>query len=149
MSFKRLLPKILLAAGFLSLLFIIKYQGRIKDLLGLNLNKTGDYVDNISYDLDYKPKRHRPVSLLVRETELKLYIGEPFRDFNKSEWEKFWNIIYGVFPKGDPEKPGLVSKKRQLTDDEITYELMKTYPQPFTYFRENHWKMFFDIISKK
>lgn len=149
MSFKRLLPKILLVAGFLSLLFIIKYQGQIKDLLGVNLDKAKDYVDYVSYDLNYEAKRHRPVSLLVRETELKLYIGEPFRDFNKSDWEKFWNIIYGVFPKGDLERPGLVSKRRQLTEDEITYELMKMYPQPFTYFRENHWKMFFGIISKK
>ena len=149
MSFKRLLPKFLLVAGFLSLFFIIKYQGQIKDLLGLNLDKAKDYIDYVSYDLNYEAKRHRPVSLLVRETELRLYIGEPFRDFNKSDWEKFWNIIYGIFPKAGPKEPGLVSKRGQLTEDEITYELMKTYPQPFTYFREEHWKIFFSIIFKK
>jgi hypothetical protein len=149
MSFKRLLPKFLLVAGFLSLFFIIKYQGQIKDLLGLNLDKAKDYIDYVSYDLNYEAKRHRPVSLLVRETELRLYIGEPFRDFNRSDWEKFWNIIYGIFPKAGPKEPGLVSKRGQLTEDEITYELMKTYPQPFTYFREEHWKIFFSIIFKK
>ncbi|MFA4854578.1 MAG: hypothetical protein WC616_04415 [Candidatus Omnitrophota bacterium] len=149
MSFKRLLPKILLVAGFLSLLFIIKYQGQIKDLLWVNLDKAKDYVDYVSYDLNYEAKRHRPVSLLVRETELKLYIGAPFRDFNRGDWEKFWNIIYGIFPKAGPKEPGLVSKRRQLTEDEITYELIKMYTQPFNYFREEHWKMFFSIIFKK
>lgn len=149
MSFKRLLPKFLLVAGFLSLSIIIIYQVRIKDFLRVNYDKTKEYIDYISYDLNFEFKRHRPLSLLERETELKLYIGEPFRDFNRSDWEKFWNIIYGIFPKAGPKEPGLVSKRRQLTEDEITYELMKTYPQPFTYFREEHWKMFFSIIFKK
>jgi hypothetical protein len=114
MSFKRLLPKFLLVAGFISLSFIIIYQDRIKDFLRINYDKAREYVDYISYDLNFEFKRHRPLSLLERETELKLYIGEPFRSFNKSGWETFW-----------------------------------IYPQPFTYFREEHWKMFFGIIFKK
>jgi len=149
MPFKRLLPKILLVVGFLSLSLIIAFQGRIKDFLKVNYDKAREYFNYITYDLNFEFKRHRPLSLLERETELKLYIGEPFRDFNKSDWEKFWNIIYGIYPKTNPKEPGLVSKRRQLTEDEIVYELKKTYPQPFTYFRQEHWKIFFGIIFKK
>lgn len=149
MPFKRLLPKFLLFVGFLSLFLIIIYQARIKDFLGVNYGKAKEYVDYISYDLNFQFKRSRPLSLLQMETELKLYIGQPFRDFSRKDWEKFWNIIYGIYPKTDPKEPGLVSKRRQLTEDEIVYELRNMYPQPFTYFREEHWKMFFSIIFKK
>ena len=149
MPFKRLLPKFLLVVGFLSLSLIIIYQARIKDFLGVNLDRAREYISYISYDLNFAFKRNRPLSLLERETELKLYIGEPFRDFDRNDWGKFWNIIYGIFPKTDPKQPGLVGKRRQLTEDEIAYQVERAYPQPFTYFREEHWKMFFGIIFKK
>ncbi len=149
MPFRRFLPKFLLFVGFLSLYLIIIFQGRIKDFLGVNYDKAKEYIDYISYDLNFEFKRNRPLSLLQRETELKLYIGQPFRDFKRSDWEKFWDIIYGIFPKKEPKEPGLVSKRRQLTEDEIIYELKKAYPQPFTYFRPEHWNIFFSIIFKR
>ncbi|TAM42638.1 hypothetical protein EPN54_01025, partial [bacterium] len=102
MPFKRLLPKFLLVAGFLSLSLIIIFQARIKDFLGVNYDRAREYANYILYDLNFEFKRHRPLSLLERETELKLYIGDPFRDFSRSDWEKFWNLIYGIFPKNGP-----------------------------------------------
>ena len=149
MPFKRLLPKFLLVVGFLSLSLIIIFQVRIKDLLGISYGRAVEYANYILFDLNFEFKRQRPLSLLERETELKLYIGEPFRDFNRSDWEKFWNITYGIFPKSNPKQPGLVGKRRQLTEDEIAYELKEMYPQPFAYFQQEHWKIFFGIVLKK
>ena len=149
MPSKRSLPKFLLIAGFFSLFLIIIFQNQIKDFLKLNYDKATEYVDYASYDLNYEPTRQRPLSLLERETDLKLYIGEPFKGFNRSDWESFWNIIYGIFPKTDPKEPGLVAKRRQLTEDEIAYELSRVYLEPFSHFQENHWKIFFGIILKK
>lgn len=149
MPSKSFLPKLLLVGGFLSLFLIIIYQNQIKDFLKLGCDKAGRYVDHVSYDLNLEVERRRPLSLIKEETELKLYIGEPFRDFGMSEWKEFWNVIYGIFSKTDPEEPGLVGKRRQLTKDEIISELKEMYPQPFDYFQENHWDMFFRIIFKK
>jgi len=149
MPSKRFLPKLLLVCGFFSLFLVIIYQNQIKDFLKLNCDKAGKYVDYASHDLNLELERHKPLSLVKEETELKLYIGEPFRGFGRSEWESFWNIIYGIFPKTNPQEPGLVGKRRQLTEDEIVSELRDKYPQPFDYFQENHWDTFFRIIFKK
>lgn len=148
MRFKRFLPKILLAFGFLTLFLIIKYQNSIKDIWSFNLEKVKIYFDNFFYQTSSQPKRHRPLSLMERETELKLYIGEPFRDFTQNDWNEFWNLIYGAFPKEAPKK-GLPKKMRQLTPDEIAFELMSRYPSPFAYFKESHWQIFFGIVLKK
>jgi len=149
MPFKRHLPRFLLVVGFLSLSLIIIFQGPIKDFLGVNFDKAREYAGFIFYDLNFEYKRQKPITLLKKETELRLYIGEPFRSFNRSDWENFWNIIYGIFPKTDPNQPGLVAKRRQLTEDEIAAELKKMYPQPFIYFMQDHWNMFFEVIFKK
>jgi hypothetical protein len=149
MSFKRLLPSISLVIGFLVLALIFQFRDTIKDGLAFNLGKLGIYFDNFFSPVGSPPKRSRPLSLLQKETELKLYIGEPFRDFNKADWEKFWNVIYGGFPLEDAPREGWPKKIRQLADDEIAEKLARLYPQPFEYFKEEHWKIFFQVISKR
>lgn len=89
------------------------------------------------------------MSLMERETELKLYIGQPFLDFTPKEWNDFWNLLYGTFPKDSPEREGLPQRLRQLTEDEIAFELMERYPAPFSYFQKNHWDTLFSIALKK
>lgn len=149
MRFDKFLPKILLVVGFLALFLIIKYQSPIKEKLAFHLERISIYFDNFFYHASSKPERHRPVSLLERETELKLYIGQPFRDFTRKDWARFWNLIYGAFPKEAPEKQGLPRKARQLTQGEIASELILRYPNPFSYFQKNHWEMLFSIVLKK
>ncbi len=148
MRSKRFLPRILLIAGFLSLFLIIKYKSEIRDFLSFNLEKIKIYSDNFFGYSASGPKRSRPISLLERETELKLYVGEPFRSFSREDWSDFWNLIYGVFPRDLPEKTGLPKKVRRLSKEEIAEELIRLYPNPFSYFKENHWGMFFGIILK-
>lgn len=149
MRSKRILPKILLIAGFLALYLILKYQTSIKEFCSFNLEKLKIHFDNFFFAAGSGLERHRPFSLIEKETELKLYIGQPFINFDQDDWREFWNLIYGVFPEGIAEKPGLPKRVRQLTTDEITFELMSLYPNPLSYFKEEHWKTFFNIILKK
>jgi hypothetical protein len=145
----RLLPKLLLIAGTLSLLLIIKLQGPIKSFLGFNLEKARIRTDNFFFEGGPQQERQRPFSLMERETELKLYIGEPFRGFNTEDWKEFWQIIYGGYPIENPGKGGLPNKMRQLSQEEIASILIRKYPQPFSDFGQNHWKLFFDILKVK
>lgn len=149
MQFKRFLPKLLFAACLLLLFLIVKYQSYLKDAWSFNLEKVKIHFANFFYQTNSEPKRHRPVSLLQKETELKLYIGQPFIDFSKKDWNEFWNLIYGAFPREVADKQGLPKKIRQLTPDEISFELMSRYPQTFAYFRDSHWKTFFGIVLNK
>ena len=149
MSFKRFLPSILLVIGFLALSLIFEFRAAIKDSLGYNLGKLGVYFDNFFSPVGSPPKRSMPLSTLQKETELKLYIGDPFRDFSRADWNEFWNVIYSGFPVDEAPREGWPKKVRQLTDGEIAYRLAKLYPQPFAYFKEEHWKIFFEVISKK
>lgn len=149
MRFNKFLPKILLIFGILALILIIKYQNSVKETFSYNLEKLRIHLDNFFYQTNSEPKRQPPISLLQKETELKLYIGEPFRDFDRNEWNEFWSFVYGAFPKERPKREGLPNKLRQLTLDEIASALISRYPDPFSYFKENHWKLFFDIILKK
>jgi hypothetical protein len=141
----RILPKILLIVGFLAIFVILKYQNAIKESWLFNLQRAKVTVENFS-----NPEiiRHRPMTLLQNETELKLYIGQPFLDFSRKDWADFWNLLYGTFPK-EPAGEGLPRRVRQLTEDEIAFELMDRYPQPFAYFQKNHWQTFFSIAFKK
>lgn len=144
----KILPKILLVSGFALLVLILVYQSQLKVIWFAVIDKAAIYSENFFFSKGRQPLRSRPIDLLGRETELALYIGEPFRSFSREDWAQFWNIIYGGFAREEAGK-GLPNRMRQLTLDEIRYELSSLYPQPFSYFQEQHWKMFFDIIEKK
>lgn len=110
----------------------------------------GNFLSNIKINFDnffyeMSPERSKPISTLEKETRLITLIQDPFRDFTQDDWQKFWHIIYGVYP----EKPqaGKASKKRQLTQDEMEEQLIKDYPMPFSYFTEQHWAEFWKIIK--
>lgn len=149
MSFSRLKFRILLLLGFAALFAFIMYREQIKGLFIFGSDRVKATADNFFDPSASQVKRRRPVSLLERETELQLYIGEPFRDFNKQDWEWFWDLLYGVFPKDAPEREGLPKKYRQLTTGEIADQLIERYPQPFFNFTESNWQMFFQVAFKK
>jgi len=149
MWLKRLLPKVFLIIGFLSIFLLIKYQGSIKDLWLHHAERFKIYYDNFFFQFSQDLERRRPVTLVEREEELKAYIGEPFISFTHSDWNKFWNLIYSGFPKVDPQRPDLPKKMRQLSEDEIADELMSLYPQPFAFFKDSHWRILFSIIFNR
>jgi len=149
MRLKNFLPKILLLLGFVLLYFILSYQTSIKDFFSSAFKKGGIYYDNFVYPATAKSIRHKPITLVKKETELMLYIGEPFKSFSPDEWQEFWDLIYEAYPKEPSEEPGMPNRMRQLTTDEIASELMERYPQPFFSFTEEHWQVLFGVIAGK
>jgi hypothetical protein len=149
MPFKRLLPKIFLAIGFLALFTAVACRRQIQEFFSFNLRKVKIHTDNFFYQSNSGLKRRKPIALLEKETELNLYVGEPFRSFNNKEWDEFWAIIYGAYPADAPEEQGLPRRVRQMGQDEIAYELARHYPEPFAYFTPDNWKAFFSIILKQ
>lgn len=137
----------MLIFGFLALFLIIAFQGVIRNFISLNQQKLKIHKDNFFvYSNEEVIKRPRPLTTAKVDSALEVYIGRPFVNFSEEEWEEFWKIIYGVYPKDEPERPGLPRKLRQLTEEEIASELIARYPQPFRNFREEHWNEFFKII---
>ncbi|MFH0762736.1 MAG: hypothetical protein V1925_02475 [Candidatus Omnitrophota bacterium] len=149
MPFRRVLPKIFLLIGFLTLFIIIKYRVEIKEFFSFNLQKAKIHTDNFFYQSGSGAKRRKPVTFLQRETELALYIGEPFRNFNRRDWEEFWDVIYGAYVTDAPQEEGLPRRVRQMEREELSYELARLYPQPLAYFTQEQWQAFFSIIFKK
>src|SRR3989338_6401170 len=149
MRIKRFLPSLAFILAVLALILIIKYQLPIKNFLLFNFEKAKIHCENFFFQASSRPERRRPVSLLVKETELKLYVGEPFKDFSDEEWEKFWGLIYEGYPREAPEKEGLTYRFRQLTHEEIAAELMELYPLEFSFFQDEHWQIFFGILFGK
>lgn len=144
----KILPRISLIIGFVLLFFLVKYQGQLKDFWSFFIDKVSIYSDNYFFPSGKTPERKRPVALMERETELVLYIGDPFKEFTAEDWETFWNMMYGGFQKEESGE-NMPRKMRQLTEEEIKNELSSRYPQPFSYFSDQHWKILFGIVFKK
>lgn len=145
---KRFLARVLLIFGFFVAFVIVQKQMAIKSNYSHFLEAAKIHLYNLFYAVNLQEKRQPPPSLIQKETELKMYIGEPFIRFSKGEWNKFWKLVYGAY-NIEVINSELPKKVRQLSQDEIARELISHYPQPFIYFQESHWKVFFDILFKK
>jgi hypothetical protein len=149
MRVRRILPALFILLGFACLYLLVKFEQPLKGNVGFVLQKAAIHFENFFYFASDKKQRRRPVSTLKQETELKLYIGPPFRDFVRRDWHEFWRIIYGAYPKDKPEREGLPVRVRQLNEEELKEELIQRYETPFKFFYPEHWKMFFDLIGIK
>jgi hypothetical protein len=139
--------RIYLFLGFAALALLLIFFKPITEYRSFLLQKAGIYRDNFFASGDPKIlTRRRPVSCAAQEGELIARIRQPFTGFTNEQWDKFWEIIYGVYPRQEPEGPGLPYRMRQLTYAEIASELIKLYPQPFANFSRQHWNNFFSII---
>jgi len=148
MRSNKIFPKVLLAAGIILLVLILQFQSQIRGFWLLITDSIKIQTENF-FQTGPGPIRNPPLSLLQQETDLQLYIGEPFRDFSAGEWAEFWKLIYGTYPMDPPERPGLPRRQRQMTEDEIADELARRYPDVFTFFQDTHWRSFFGILFKK
>ncbi len=145
----RLLPKILLFSGFLALFLLLKFQTEVKNFTSLQIEKIKTHRDNFFARANPEiAKRERTPFTTVKESQLEVGVGEPFSNFTTEEWDEFWEIVYGLYPRGEPEKPGLPNRMRQLSQEEMISELSSRYPQPFARFSQRQWEIFFGIILK-
>jgi hypothetical protein len=144
---KSFTPRIFIVFGIILALMLFFAQKNLQEDWDDLLESLSIYIDNFFYGLN--PKRSPPVSTLEKETGLKSYVGEPFISFSKSDWDGFWNILYGVFPRDYPDNERLPPRVRQLTLPEMEEELRKRYPHPFSYFQDEHWQQFWQILFGK
>lgn len=145
----RILPKIFLFLGLVVLFLAVRYYARINSVVSSLKNSAGIHSDNFFRQSKAESLRRRPLSLVERETELKLYLGEPFKGFSYAQWEEFWSLIFDVFPEEYAQAPGEPIRVRQLSSAEIADKLMKLYPDPFAYFKTEHWEALFGVAFKK
>ena len=139
--------RIYLFLGFAALASLLIFFKPITEYRSFLLQKVRIYRDNFFASGDPKVlKRARPITCTKKESELIVSFGQPLAAFTDEEWNKLWEIIYGVYPRQEPEHPSLPYRMRQLTDSEIVSELIKLYPQPFAGFSRRHWNIFFSII---
>src|SRR3990167_208318 len=108
----RLLPKLLIFAGIALAAGGGFFPGNMRldweDLVEL----VNIQIDNFSYP--FNAERSRPVSSLETETNLNSNVGEPFISFSKSQWDKFWDILYGAYPVDYSDNERLPPRVRQI-----------------------------------
>ena len=105
------------------------------------------HKDNFMYTLS--PERSKSLSMMEKEQNLKLYAGQPFIDFRQSDWDKFWGILYGVYPVDYSENERLPARARQLNRIEMEEKLKDWYPAPFGNFQQQHWQQFWELALGK
>lgn len=104
-------------------------------------------MDNLVYSMN--PERAKGITSLEKEENLKSYVGEPFKRFRSSDWQEFWNVIYGVYPIEHSQNRRLPPSVRQLSYPEMEARLKELYPAPFGYFKEEHWQQFWPVVLGK
>jgi len=102
--------------------------------------KIGVFKHNLSFT--FAPERKRPLSSLAEESKLSHLAKDVFGQFDPSQWDDFWDLIYNPIE----EEQGGSMVKRYRTREEIEDYLKYTYSKPFTYFKKEHWDYFWDII---
>lgn len=144
---KKVLPRILIFFGVILAITLFLAQGNLREDWGDLIESANIHIDNFFYTLN--PGRSRPISTLEKEQGLKLYAGRPFIDFGKPDWDKFWDILYGVYAVDYLENERLPPRAAQLTYAQMEARLKEWHPQPFAYFQDEHWRQFWQIVFGK
>lgn len=141
------LPKLLILFG-IALAFMLYFANRnLREDFDALVENAEIFIDNLSYTMS--PERSKSISTLEKETNLKYYVGEPFISFRKADWDKFWDILYGIFPVEYPEDERIAPRIKQLNYSQMETRLKEWYPNPFSYFQDQHWQQFWQIIFGK
>jgi hypothetical protein len=99
---------------------------------------------NIEYQLS--PDRRKPLVIMDKEFGLSQLHPQFFNRFSKEDWREFWDIIYGIHPLIGFENEKLPAAERNYGIAEIQQVLIKRYPEAFSGFGEEQWKVFWKEI---
>lgn len=106
---------------------------------------------NIEYQLS--PDRRKPLVISDKELSLRQLYPTFFNNFTRDDWSDFWDIIYGIHPLIIFDNDKLSPAQRNYSVTEIQRVLIERYPEAFTQFKEDNWKVFwkeiFGIIDYK
>lgn len=143
----KFLPVVLISSAIVLALTLFLAQDNLRQDWNDFTESIDIHIDNFMYTLS--PERSKSISMLEKEQNLKLYVGQPFIDFSQSDWNKFWDILYGVYPVDYPENERLPARVRQLKRPEMEEKLKDLYPNPFGNFQQQHWQQFWQMIFGK
>jgi len=144
---RRVLIRDFLLWGFFFLFIVFLFSETIREKITFQYKKIKTYTDNFSAaDNPQVTRRIRPTHPVSQEMKLASSFGEPFASFTLEDWDEFWSMIYGAYPVGEPQEPGLPNTMRQLSEEELMVELVERYQKPFVNFKSRHWKGFFSIV---
>lgn len=106
---------------------------------------------NVEYQLS--PDRRRPLVVTDKAFGLRQLHPAFFNSLDEEGWQEFWDIIYGIHPLITFENEKLPAAERNFNMAEIQKVLIKRYPEAFSGFNQENWKMFwkeiFGIIDYK
>jgi hypothetical protein len=140
-------PTLLISFGVIFALTLYFARGNLRQDWD-DLVETFDIILN-NFTSQFNLERSRPINPIDKEENLKMVIGQPFLGFRRVDWEEFWNTLYGVFPLDYSDNERLPPRSRQLTYPEMEKRLKKLYPTPFSYFQDEHWQQFWQVIFGK
>lgn len=145
---ERFLTRFSLVAILLISLLMFSARDNLNDNWQSFLGVLRDFKSDISESLKAE-ERAMPLSTAVAETQLALYIGEPFKGFSRSDWQDFWRLIYGRHFMPNPRGRGWPHIYRQLSLGEIRVRLIDVYVIPFARFSDQQWGIFLGIALKQ
>ncbi|MDD5291797.1 MAG: hypothetical protein PHY46_01250 [Candidatus Omnitrophica bacterium] len=99
---------------------------------------------NIEYQMS--PDRRRPLIVTDKEIGLRQMYPTFFNNFTRDDWDEFWDIIYGTHPLIKFDNERLLPAQRNYSTQEIQKVLVQRYPEAFTQFDEEKWKIFWKEI---
>jgi len=108
-------------------------------------------MHNVEYQ--FSPDRRQPMVIMDKEFGLRQLHPVFFSKFDRDDWQEFWDIVYGIHPLIGFEDEKIPAADRNYSIGEIQSILIKRYPEAFSVFGEEQWKMFwkeiFGIIDYK
>lgn len=139
--------RVLIVSGFVVAALMLAARSNLRgDWLAL-LNSLGKFKKEFAGGVKQEQRR-RPLSTAIAETQLALYVGEPFKNFDRLEWQEFWDIVYGRRYMDNPRGRNWPKVYRQLTIEEIRIKLVDMYTFPFARFSDEQWGVFFGVALK-
>lgn len=101
------------------------------------------------HNIDYQlfPNRSKPLILMTKELGLRQFYPDFFENFDRDDWQEFWDVIYGVHPLIEFENEKLPSANRSYSIREVQVVLAERYPEGFASFNEEAWNTFWKQIK--
>lgn len=134
---------LVLVGGIVIVLAVAIRQNLSRDISDIvTLAKIGRH--NAEYQLS--PDRRKPITVTDKEVGLRQLYPTFFNNFSREDWNEFWDIIYGAHPLINFSNEKLPAADRNLSVAEVQDALMKRYPEAFSQFGSDNWRLFWKEI---
>ncbi len=141
----RYFAKILIFVLIVVIVVIIFNQGFIRNTLQDSSSFFEKAKDNFSSQFD--KKRSAPITLIEKEENLRLFMGPLVHDFTQEDWDRFWNVIYGMQEK-PADNPFLPKEFYQYSIEQAQDQLRRMFPGSFGRLGPEHWSYIWREIIK-